>query len=260
MASLNLTFLGTATSVGVPMIGCDCETCRSNDPRDKRLRSSIYVTTPECSWVVDTGPDFRTQCLRENIRRVDAVLLSHPHMDHLTGFDELRRFTIDEDALMPVYAMPATVEAIKRVFFFAFNPAIRYRGYLKAETHTITGPFRLGNTDIIPLPVKHGSAETIGFLFQREGRKLCGYISDMKEPFPETLERLQGVDTLICDGLRHTPHPTHMNLEEALRFSAQVAPRQTWLTHLQCEILHARDEPTLPSGVNLAYDGLKLSW
>src|SRR3954463_13879370 len=116
MSGLQITFLGTATSVGVPMIGCDCETCRSNDPRDKRLRSSIYVTTPECSWVVDTGPDFRTQCLRANIRRLDAVLLSHPHMDHLTGFDELRRFTIEEDALMPVYAMPATVEAIKRIF------------------------------------------------------------------------------------------------------------------------------------------------
>jgi phosphoribosyl 1,2-cyclic phosphate phosphodiesterase len=260
MSALELTFLGTGTSVGIPMIGCDCETCRSTDPRDKRLRSSIYVTTPECAWIVDTGPDFRTQCLRENIRRLDAVLLSHPHMDHLTGFDDLRRFTIGEDAAMPVHALPSTLEAVRRMFFFAFNPAKRWRGYLKADERPISGPFRLGGTDIIPLRVTHGSAETLGFLFQRDGKKLCAYFSDMKEAWPETLAELQGVDTLICDALRLTPHPTHQNFEEALAFASKVGARQTWFTHLQCEIMHSREEPKLPHGVNIAYDGLKLSW
>ena len=260
MSALEITFLGTATSVGIPMIGCDCETCRSTDPRDKRLRSSIYVSTPECAWIVDTGPDFRTQCLRENIRRLDAVLLSHPHMDHLTGFDDVRRFTIGEEAAIPIYALPTTLEAIKRMFFFAFDPVKRWRGYLKADPQVISGAFRLGDTDIIPLRVVHGSAETLGFLFQRDGKKLCAYFSDMKEAPPETIAALQGVDTLICDALRHTPHPTHMNFPEALIFAEKVGARQTWFTHLQCEIMHAREEPKLPQGVNIAYDGLKLSW
>jgi phosphoribosyl 1,2-cyclic phosphate phosphodiesterase len=260
MSILDLTFLGTATSVGIPMIACDCETCRSTDPRDKRLRSSIHVSTPECAWVVDTGPDFRTQCLREDIRRLDAVLITHPHMDHLAGFDDLRRFTIPEEAAMPVHALPSTLEAVRRMFFFAFNPPKRWRGYLKVDERPISGPFRLGGTDVIPLPVKHGSAETIGYLFQRDGKKICAYFSDMKEAPPDTIAQLQGVDTLICDALRHTPHPTHMTFAEALAFSAQVKPRQTWFTHIQCEIMHAREEPKLPQGVNIAYDGLKLSW
>ena len=129
MASFELTFLGTGSSVGVPMIGCACETCRSTDPRDKRLRCSVLVRTPECQFVVDTGPDFRTQCLRENIRQLDAVLLTHPHMDHLTGFDELRRFTIEEEAVMPIYARPSCLEVVERMFFYAFTGENRSRGY-----------------------------------------------------------------------------------------------------------------------------------
>jgi phosphoribosyl 1,2-cyclic phosphate phosphodiesterase len=242
------------------MIGCDCETCRSTDPRDKRLRSSIYVNTPECAFVVDAGPDFRMQCLRENIRRLNAVVFTHPHMDHVTGFDDVRRFTIAEDALMPVYALPETLEALQRIFYFSFNSAHRWRGYLKADPRVVEGPFQLGDTVITPLPVKHAQVNTLGFLFSRGGKKLCAYFSDIKEPLPGTMELLRGVDTLIVDGLRHTPHPTHMNVAEAQALAAQVRPRQTWLTHLQCEILHARDEQKLSSGVKFAYDGLKLKW
>lgn len=260
MSALELTFLGTGTSVGVPMIGCDCETCRSTDPRDKRLRSSIHVATPECAFVVDTGPDFRTQCLRENIRKLDAVLFTHPHMDHVMGFDDVRRFTIPEEAVMPVYGLPETLEALQRIYYFSFNTVNRWRGYLKAEARVIDGPFRLGATEITPLPVKHGTVDTLGFLFSRGGKKLCAYFSDMKEALPETMELLRGVDTLIVDGLRLTPHPTHMNFPEALAFAAQVRAGRTWLTHLSCEVLHAREEQTLPKGVNIAYDGLKLQW
>jgi phosphoribosyl 1,2-cyclic phosphate phosphodiesterase len=255
-----LTFLGTGTSVGIPMIGCDCETCTSTDPRDQRSRSSIYCQTPEVCWVVDTGPDFRAQCLRERVRRVDAVLYTHPHMDHLTGFDELRRFTIAEDAIMPIYARPSCLEVLERMFTYAFNGENRYRGYLKPESRPIEGVFHLGSTEIVPLPLVHGKVETLGFLFARQGRKLCAYLSDCKFVTPDALEMLQGVDTLVVDGLRFTPHPTHMNWDEALLLATQVAPRQTWLTHIQCEVLHARDEPSLPEGVRLAYDGLKLRW
>lgn len=260
MSELRITFLGTGTSVGVPMIGCDCETCRSTDPRDKRLRSSIYVETPECAFVVDTGPDFRTQCLRENIRRIDAAVYTHSHMDHVTGFDDLRRFTIPEEAVMPIYAVPACLKVLETMFSFSFNGKNRYRGYLKPVSYPVLGPFKFGETEIIPLPVQHGKVETVGWLFQRHGKKLCAYICDMKEAYPETLKLMRGVDTLIVDALRHTPHSTHMNFTEALAFSEAVAPRQTWFTHIQCEILHERDEQKLPPDVRIAYDGLKLEW
>lgn len=259
-AAFELTFLGTGTSVGIPMIGCDCETCRSDDPRDKRLRCSVHIRTPECEFIVDTGPDFRTQCLRENIRRVDAVIYTHPHMDHVTGFDELRRFTIAEDAVMPIYARPSCLEVLERMFVYAFNGENRYRGYLKPETHPIHGVFQLGETTITPLPLVHGKVETIGLMFARNGRNLCAYMSDCKFITPDALELLRRVDTLIIDGLRLSPHPTHMNWDEALAAVEQIQPRETWLTHFQCEVKHSRDEPSLPPHVRMAYDGLKLSW
>lgn len=260
MTSLQITFLGTGTSVGVPMIGCDCETCRSSDPRDKRLRSSIYVQTPETSWVVDTGPDFRTQCLRENIRKVDAALYTHPHMDHVTGFDDLRRFCVEEDAIMPIHAAPSCLISLQRMYEHSFNGQNRYRGYLKPEPRPISGPFHLGETLVTPLPVKHGKVETYGYLFTRQGRKLCAYLSDMKALLPGALELMQGVDTLIVDALRLTPHPTHMNFVEAIAMRLEVGARRTWFTHIQCEILHAREEPLLPEDVRIAYDGLRLEW
>jgi phosphoribosyl 1,2-cyclic phosphate phosphodiesterase len=260
MPEMTLTFLGTGTSVGVPMIGCDCETCRSTDPRDKRTRSSVYLETPECAWVVDTGPDFRMQCLRENIRRLDAVLISHPHMDHIVGFDDVRRFTIPEDAIMPVHATPSSLDALNRIFYFSFKRENRYRGYLKAEERPIDGPFMLGGTEVVPLPVEHGKHETIGFMFVRDGRKLCAYMSDCKVVPPATLELMDGVDTLICDALRHTPHYTHMSFAEALALREKVKPRETWFTHIMCEILHAREAAKLPEGVQIAYDGLKIRW
>ena len=260
MPDFTLTFLGTGTSVGIPMIGCDCETCHSSDPRDARSRCSIYCETAAASWVVDTGPDFRAQCLREKVRRVDAVLFTHPHMDHVTGFDELRRFTIEEDAVMPVYARPSCLGVLQRMFDYAFNGENRYRGYLKPDPRPVHGVFQLGDTEITPLPLLHGKVETVGYLFSRGGKKLCAYMSDCKFVTPEAMDLLADVDTLVVDGLRYTPHPTHMNWDEALLLCSQLRPRQTWLTHMTCEIMHARDEPSLPEGVRLAYDGLKLHW
>ncbi len=260
MSGLEITLLGTGTSVGIPMIGCDCETCRSEDPRDKRLRSSLYVRSGDVAWVVDTGPDFRTQCLRANIRHLDAAIYTHPHMDHVTGFDELRRFCIPEDATIPIYALPSCLAVLERMFFYSFNGENRYRGYLKPEAHPIHGPFKLGDIEITPLPVLHGKVETVGYLFSRQGQKLCAYLSDMKEPREGTIELMSGVDTLIVDALRHTPHPTHMSFAEALEFREKVGPRQTWFTHLQCEIRHEPEEKKLPQDVRIAYDGLKLQW
>ena len=165
-SQLIVTFLGTGTSQGVPMIGCDCDVCRSPDPRDKRLRSSIYVETPECAFVVDTGTDFRTQALRENIRNVDAVIFTHSHTDHIMGFDDLRRFSHARGS-MPAYASGETMRDLERVFRFAFNTSNAVPYYLKPEPHVIDGPFKLGKTLITLLPVPHGDSIVNGYLFSR---------------------------------------------------------------------------------------------
>ena len=257
MEKLRVTFLGTATSIGVPVIGCDCDVCQSSNPRIKRLRSSIYVETDACCWIVDTGPDFRTQCLRENIRRVDAVLYTHSHIDHVVGFDDLRRFTFG-DVDLPLHATKSCLADLKRMFSYAFNGENCYTGYIKPAPHEITGPFQLGECEVIPLPVDHGKVETIGFHFQLPGGLRFGYVSDCKTLRPETIAALEGVDVLVLDALRFTPHPTHMNFEEALAMSARLSAGETWFTHFSDEIDHEKAQATLPKGVALAYDGLKL--
>ena len=257
MEKLRVTFLGTATSIGVPVIGCDCPVCQSPDPKNKRLRSSIYVQTEAASWVVDTGPDFRTQCLRENIRHLDAVLYTHAHMDHVVGFDDLRRFTFG-DTDLPIHATEACLEDLRRMFSYAFNGENRYTGYIKPAPHPITGPFKLGKCQVTPLPVEHGKVETLGFHFQMPGGKRFGYISDCKTLHPESIALLENVDVLVLDALRFTPHPTHMNFEEALAMRTRLGAKETYFTHFSDEVEHQKAQAELPKGVALAYDGLKL--
>jgi phosphoribosyl 1,2-cyclic phosphate phosphodiesterase len=254
---LTITFLGTGTSHGVPMIGCDCAVCGSSDPRDSRTRSSIYVETPECNWVVDTGTDFRAQALREKIRKLDAVVYTHSHTDHMMGFDDLRAFCWERD--MPLYASPETMEDLQRVFVFAFNGRNRFPGYVRPEPHLIGGPFELGATELTPLPVLHGRAHVNGFLFSRDGLPLAAYLSDCKVVPVGTLALIKGVRVLIIDALRRKPHPTHLSIDEALEVSRQASPQETWFTHICHELGHAETEATLPAGVRLAYDGLKLA-
>jgi phosphoribosyl 1,2-cyclic phosphate phosphodiesterase len=256
MAGLTITFLGTGTSQGVPMIGCDCDVCGSSDPRDKRTRASIYIETPEAAWVIDTGPEFRMQCLREKVRRLDAVVYTHSHTDHMMGFDDLRAFC--RGGSMPVYASQETMEDLQRAFVFAFNGRNRFPGYLHPEPRLITGAFSIGNTRLTPLPVKHGRASVNGYLFTRDGEKLAAYLSDCKEVTEEALEQMTGVQTLIIDALRRQPHPTHMSVDEALALRDRVQPRKTWFTHLCHDLAHAKTEAALPSDVRIAYDGLKL--
>lgn len=259
MSDFAITFLGTGTSVGVPVVGCDCATCRSDDPHDKRLRSSVYVETPEIKILVDTGPDLRAQCLRENIREVDAVIFTHAHMDHVVGFDDLRRFSAGADATIEIYALPETMADIQRMFAFAFSGENRYPGYVKPEPHLINGVFTLADLKITPLPVQHGKVPTIGFLFEQAGRKIAAYVPDCKSFIEGSAEAMIGVETLIVDALRHTPHPTHMNFEEALAVVDVLHPKSTWFTHIADEIMHSVDDPKLPKGVRIAYDGLRLN-
>jgi phosphoribosyl 1,2-cyclic phosphate phosphodiesterase len=255
-SQLCLTFLGTGTSHGVPTIGCDCEVCRSSDPRDKRLRSSIYVETPECAWVVDTGTDFRTQALRENIRRLDAVVFTHSHTDHIMGFDDLRRYSHDLGSI-PVYASAETMRDLARVYQFAFDGLHRFPGYLVPVPHIVDGPFPLGGTTITPLPVPHGKSIVNGYLFSRAGKKLIAYLSDCSAVPGPILDEIAGVKVLIIDALRPRPHPTHLSVEQALEVASKVRPERTLFTHI-CHELSQASEADLPPGVGIAYDGLKL--
>jgi len=258
-SELKITFLGTGTSVGVPMVGCDCAVCHSSDPRDQRFRSSIWVATPEADWVVDTGPDFRSQCLRAGIRQLDAVMLTHAHTDHVAGFDDLRRFTVAAEAELPVHASASCLAAVRRMFEFAFNGENRYPGYFKPAPRPFDGPFQIGGTEVWPLPVNHGKVETHGFLFFRDGRKLAAYVPDMKSAPEATLAALADVEVLIIDALRFTQHPTHLTFDESLALARRVGAGRTWFTHFQCQVAHAEAEEKLPPDVRLAYDGLVLA-
>jgi phosphoribosyl 1,2-cyclic phosphate phosphodiesterase len=257
-SQLRLTFLGTGTSQGVPMIGCDCAVCRSPDPRDQRLRSSIYIETPECAFVVDTGTDFRTQALRENIRHLDAVVFTHSHTDHIMGFDDLRRFGAAR-GFMPVYASAKTMADLRRVFRFAFEAENPFPGYLKPEPHIVDGPFRLGPTEITPLPVPHGNTTVNGYLFSRGDRKLVAYLSDCSGVPEEIVAAISGVEALIIDALRPKPHPTHLSVAQALEVAARVKPRDTYFTHIAHELAQSA-EADLPRHAHIAYDGLKLNF
>jgi phosphoribosyl 1,2-cyclic phosphate phosphodiesterase len=239
------------------MIGCDCDVCRSPDPRDKRLRSSIYIQTAECSWVVDTGTDFRTQALRENIRSVDAVVFTHSHTDHIMGFDDLRRFSHARGS-MPVYASAETMRDLERVFRFAFEGSNPFPGYLKPEPHVIDGPFELGSTTITPLPVAHGNTIVNGYLFSRAGTKLVAYLSDCSRVPNEIVDAIRDVKLLIIDALRDKPHPTHLSVEQALEIASRVRPDETYFTHIAHELPQSA-ESRLPSRTHIAYDGLKLN-
>jgi len=240
------------------MIGCDCAVCHSPDRRDQRLRSSIYVETPERSWVVDTGTDFRTQALRENIRQIDAVIFTHSHTDHIMGFDDLRRFAYQR-GYMPVYAPAETMQDLERVFEFAFKALNPFPGYLKPEPHVVTEPFTLGSTLITPLPVPHGNSIVTGYLFWRSDQKLVAYLSDCSEVPEEIARQITGVHTLIIDALRHKPHPTHLSVAQALEVAERVRPAKTYFTHI-CHELPQAAESQLPADTRIAYDGLKLKF
>ena len=258
MASLELTFLGTGTSQGIPVIGCNCTVCRSDDPRDNRTRTSALVKTEECHFVIDTTPDFRTQCLREGVRRLDAALITHPHTDHVMGFDDMRRFCEMEDRKMPVFAEKTTMEQLRNVFRYAFDDPKPWKNYLRLAPSVISGPFQLGETTVVPLQLPHGKIDTTGFVFQREGRRLLAYFTDCAAVPDEAVEAALGVEVLVLDTLRDTPHPTHMTFEQSMEVIDRINPGRCYLIHLCHDVSHASKEASLPKRVRLAYDGLTI--
>ncbi|PWU08597.1 MAG: MBL fold metallo-hydrolase [Verrucomicrobia bacterium] len=259
MGELEIIFLGTGTSQGVPIIGCDCITCKSSDPRDQRFRTSILLRTNSVSLLIDTSPDFRTQCLRENIRKVDAVLYTHSHTDHVMGFDDLRRFCEMADSDLPIYAVSETLNDLKRIFPYAFQTTHSFlKNYMRAAPREIKGEFSLGDLRIIPVALPHGRFTTTGFVFFRGARKLLAYYTDCKSVPPEAQEAARGAEILVLDALRHVPHPTHLTLQEATEAAQRLSVRGCYFTHMSHDLKHEETESTLPLGIRLAYDGLQL--
>ena len=246
-------FLGTGTSHGVPMIGCDCGVCRSDDPRDQRTRPSIYLELDgDVRVLVDTTPDLRFQALRHDLRRVDAVLFTHAHADHIMGLDEVRRYNVLARRPMPIYADAPTLESLRRTFAYAFKPdAPKGGGVPDLRLWTIGGPFVLGRQEIVPVPVRHGSWLILGFR--------CGtfaYLTDCNGIPEPSLALLTGLDVLVLDALRHRPHPTHFTLDEAVAMARRIGARQTYFTHIAHDLGHATTCAGLPAGMALAHDGL----
>jgi phosphoribosyl 1,2-cyclic phosphate phosphodiesterase len=258
VADLSLTFLGTGTSVGVPVIGCKCDVCTSSDPRNQRLRSSVLVRAGKSVVLVDSGPDLRGQALREDIREIDAVIYTHAHLDHVAGFDELRAFCWKKDESLPMHATEECMATLKMMFGWAFSHENIYKGYVKPDPRIIDGPMFFGDLKITPLPVEHAAVETIGFLFEYPGARTLAYMPDVKRIPADTMHLLRGVDVLVVDSLRPVPHPTHFSLGEALDAIRESEAREAWLTHLGHENEHARLDAELPAGVRVAWDGLRL--
>ena len=245
---MNILFLGTGTSTGVPQIGCSCAVCTSPDPRNKRLRSSVYVEAAGTRILLDSSPDLRQQALRENITDVDAVLYTHAHVDHVGGFDDLRAFCWRRSGGLPLYASPQTMEALRTMYGWAFEPKPGRSGYVRPEPHEVREPFRVGSVLVTPLPVMHAGVETYAYVLEAEGQRLA-YMPDVKSIPEASLEAMKGVDLLIIDGLRYHLHPTHLCLEESL---AAIA-------HMSHDMDYGILSGKLPENVMPAYDGLRLS-
>ena len=251
-----LTVLGSGTSMGVPTIGCDCAVCHSSDPRDRRTRPSVLIEYAGRVVLIDSTPDFREQAIRENIRRIDAVLYTHTHADHILGLDDLRPLSYQHKPnKLPLYAKPAAAEFIRNMFRYIFDENYKFGGLAQVELKPLQGPVNLFGACFEPVPVIHGEAEIDGFRFGS-----AAYLTDHSEIPEASFSRLQNLDILFLDALRHKPHPTHSTVENSLSIVERLKPKRAFFTHICHDLPHEETNALLPQGVRLSYDGMKLEF
>ncbi len=245
--------------MGVPTLGCRCPVCRSPDPRDRRTRPSVLLTAGGRNVVIDTSPDFRFQALRAGLERLDGVVFTHGHADHILGLDDIRPFNLKQQAEVPVYASPETLAILKRTFAYIFDGAATQSTIPLIRLVAIDGAFdpfgftpgETGGTELVPVPARHGDMDVLGFRFGR-----AAYLTDFSSVPDSTQPLLRGLDDLVLDALRHTPHPMHSNVEQSLALVRELQPRRAWFTHICHDLPHEETNARLPENVRLAYDGL----
>ncbi len=255
-APLKITVLGSGTSMGVPTLGCSCRVCKSNDPHDKRLRPSLLLSRGGQNVVIDTTPDFRQQALRVGLQRLDAILLTHGHADHILGFDDIRPFNIRQRSALPVYSNEETFRIIRRVFAYVFDDKPTLSTVPSVTLNAIQRPLELLGIPFVPVPLLHGDMEVLGFRFGR-----AAYLTDFSRIPDSSMAMLKGLDELVLDALRNIPHPMHQTVEQALALIQQLQPRRAWFTHIAHDLPHAATNERLAKmgypQVQLAYDGLE---
>jgi phosphoribosyl 1,2-cyclic phosphate phosphodiesterase len=257
---MEVTVLGSGTSQGVPMIACDCPVCTSNDPRNRRTRQSIHVVMDGLRIQVDAAPEFRLQCLREGIRSLDLFILTHGHTDHIAGMDDLRRFCdLLGGRALTVYSTDEGMSRVLSLYPYAILDRALVRGYPAFNLQPMPASLDLPEGTIQSTLLPHGGVATLGLVFTERstGRRFV-YYTDCKQLTPEAVALARGADAMILDGLRPLPHPSHLSIPEAIAGAREIGAAATWLTHLTHLTDHAAFEPTLPEGVRLAYDGLRI--
>lgn len=253
---VDVIVLGSGTSHGVPMIGCHCRVCTSDDPHDKRTRASVFVQIGSLRVLVDAAPELRLQCVASGLDAIDAVLFTHHHADHVLGIDDLRRFNWLKRGHLDCYANARTLDRLRAMFAYAFDPAPDSPHSRPAlELHEIgAGPLTIAGETITPIPLMHGPLPVLGFRFGN-----FAYCTDCNVIPPESEPLLEGLDVLVLDALRRTPHPTHFNLEQAVTVAAKVGATRTFFTHIAHELMHEETNAELPDSMNLAHDGLRIT-
>ena len=253
---MDVEILGSGTSMGVPIAGCDCRVCRSTDNKDKRLRTSALIRVGDTQILIDTSVDYRQQMLRANVKYLDAVIYTHHHVDHILGMDDLRSFNILNDSSIPLYGMQDTMDNIQRVFVYAFGENQSQSKIPMLEINVIDEtPFNIQNIEITPIPLVHGRMPVFGY---RIGP--FAYCTDVSHIPDGSFKRLQGLEVLILGALRHKPHPTHFTIEQAIEAAQRIGAKTTYLTHIAHSVMHQETDAGLPPGIHLAYDGLKLTF
>ncbi|MGH9702492.1 MAG: MBL fold metallo-hydrolase, partial [Candidatus Acidiferrales bacterium] len=249
--SLRLTVLGSGTSMGVPTLGCHCAVCLSQDPHDRRTRPSILLSYAGRNVVIDTTPDFRYQAMRAQLDRLDAVIYTHGHADHILGLDDIRPFNLKQQAVVPLYASDATLAILRRTFAYIFDETPTDSTLPGVGLRVIEGPFDLFGLRMIPVPALHGKFPVFGFRFGK-----AAYLTDFSAVPEKSKEILQGLDDLILDALRYTPHPMHSNVDQSLALISELKPKRAWFTHICHDLSHEAANARLPENVRLSYDGL----